>query len=62
MKLVMITAMGARIVGHGTSAPSLIGLAQQLATLDRAIPAARIIRVRYEIRTADGQLVKVIAA
>jgi hypothetical protein len=62
MQLVMITTMGARTISCDLPATRLIDLAEQLAALDRAIPAARIIRVRYEVRTADGAVVQTIAA
>ena len=62
MQLVMITTMGARVIDRDLPATRLIDLAEQLAELDRAILASRIIRVRYEVRTADGAVVQTIAA
>lgn len=62
MKLVMITTMGSKVINHGLSASCLIDLAEQLAKLDSAIPASRIIRVRYEVRTAEDAVVQIIAA
>ena len=62
MQLIMVTTMGARVIDRDLPAARLIDLAEQLAELDRAIPASRIIRVRYEVRTAEGTVLTTIAA